>query len=153
VTIKVKIDMPVLQRLDIDGDRVVKKTANWLAARMRTRLRRGGKDADGKPIKPAKSNPAGKGLKRTGELARSVKASRVKRGKGRSRITARGIRSDGQSNEVVLADNQIRLGSQPILGVDDKTQTRGVAVTRKEVGRQLKRSPRGGFVTKVKRLR
>jgi hypothetical protein len=153
--IKTTIDVPIMTRLDLNRDKIVGKMGAFTAQKIKARLRKG-QDAEGRPIDKAKDPGAKAPLRRTGELIRSVKRNRVKKNSGRTTVQAKGRRSDGRINEVVMATQQKRKDQQLMGLTDAEDRQVTTTVVQKEVDRQLAKAaekPSRGIIHRIKRLR
>jgi hypothetical protein len=148
VRLKVTIDVPEIEGLDLDTDKVIRKVARAMATRVRQRLRAGQAKQGALP------NPksGGKPFRRTGDAIRSVKAGRVKRGTATSTVMPRGYRQDGQPNEVVFASYQKRTGLD-LMGMTEADESAAQTEADKEIHEQIARSETGGLVSKQRRMR
>lgn len=138
MTVKVEIEIPNFTELDIKVGSVVGKAATKAATKLRQQIRRG-QDAAGSAL--PKPEGGGKPLRDTGQLLKSIKRGKIRR--GRTVISARGMRDDGKPNQLVMGAQQKRIGQQ-VMGLQPQNQAEVTAAAEKEIRRQLARSRTGG---------
>ena len=145
---KVRIEVPMFQRLRMDKDTLEAKAANKAALLIRKRLK-AGQDADG--ALPKNKKDGSPLLKDTGELIKSVKQRKGKRVSGRI-VRATGTHtSNGQRNAAILG---IQIATHPgmdPMGTDENIDKAIRETLSKEMAKQVA-SGKMGLVAELKRV-
>ncbi len=140
-----------MQRLGLDANKIVTKVAREVAKQQKKQARRG-IGGDGKRMPEAKDTKKRKPMNRTGTLIKSIKARKTRR--GFTVVEPSGKRQRGfetVDNFKIAAVNAFTRGVK-LMGLSSADRTRFTEQIRKEMVRQIERSPRGGVVWKLKRL-
>ena len=139
------IDVPILDRLDVDFARAVRKggaeTRKIIVERTKA-----GKDADGKSLPEPKGKagmygPVGRPLYRTGELVESIVVGRVR--KLTVRVGPAGYHSRGKANRAISALERAS-GKKVSKAKADRIRRKAGAALKKRKGAGGKRGMKGG---------
>lgn len=144
--ITAKWTLPTSMRFRVDADKAKEKIATRMAALIRKRLR-SGKHAGGQ-LQPAKDDAAVRPWSRTGEMIKSIKKERRRRGVV---VAPTGYREDGSNNPAVVNTLIDRQGADPF-GVDAEMASEASRVWSEEVQRQIW-AGKAGLVAEIRRLR
>ncbi len=164
MAISLKFDLPVIERLAIDKEKIALRIAKRLTPSVKKRVRKG-TGADGKQMPkpkdagkletvPGRKNRrrVGKPMNRSRQLVKSIKARKTRNG---ARIEPTGKRSDGTDNFKVLAVN-VHQRDVKMFGMTDAEFREGMKYADEELAKEIKRAkarPDRGFIAKVKKLR